>query len=386
MSRSLVRVGIAFAVLAVLAGAGWWFHARPPALAEGEDRLSQGDVAAARRVAEHRLKADPDESAAWVLLARCAEAEANWLSAADAYAKAAPTAEPAEQGDLSFRRALVALRGGDQATAEGLLTALLKERPDDEAVQTELQWLYFNQLRERDVERLLESLLKRNPTRHALLLHLLRSVQRRPMAPEAVSALERANTAVPGQTQVELALARCASRLGQPERANELSARVARREGRSLETALVQAEVLLDQGRAEDARAALQPPPEAGKAWRRDDRWWWFTAQAALQEKDWPQALAALETADRLRPGEVAYVNALATVLQALNRPEAVAVQERARELADASRALYILDSEGAVDRPTAESRTKIARHLRTLGKETQARGWERLVGLRSSP
>lgn len=288
-----------------------------------------------------------------------------------------------EDPNRQFKQAMAVLQTGHLEEAEQRFRELLRSQPDSEPVQTELQWLLFNQMREREVETLLEEALSRSPAELRLLYHLLSTQQRRPIAQEAIGMLERANELVPGQSSVQLALARCAWQMGDTARARNLLETVHKNGNQNLESALVFAEFLIEQDDLQGAENALEPPDESvGQVWRNDDRWWWLQSRLAALHRRWDQSLTCLEEAVRRRPGEVRYANAEGVTRQALNQTEAAeAARARSVALADAERELYIIVSRGDLEQLTPAICREISKHCAILHRTAQAKGWLTLAG-----
>ena len=350
-----------------------------PTLADGEAQFRQGRVAAARDTAQARVRWNPADGGAWNLLGRIEAQAGNHAAAILAFEQA--IAHLKRNGSARSAQAMCFLAAGRLAEAEVALVALHAEQPDDESVRTELQWLFFNQLRERELEQLLESDLVRQPGNFQLAYHLLYASQRRPVAQEALGFLERCNTQSPHQPAVELALGRCYWKLGDPQRARALLEPAWQRL-HSLESALVLAEFLMDQGDFTAAdKVLLIPTGNETDAGKEDDRWWWLRSERALQQNDLPTALTAITAAVRLRPGEVRYVNSQATILQAMQQQDqAQAARKRAEELAAVDRELYIMVSRGDLERPTPAICRTLARLCKVQGKTVQAKTWELLA------
>lgn len=369
-------IAAALCLLAVMSG----FFV--PALADGETQFRQGQFASARQVAELRIRWNSRDGGAWNLLGRIEEQSGNHAAAIVAFEQAIQHLK--RNGPARVAHALSLLAAGRLADAEVALTALNAEQPGDETIRTELQWLYFNQLRERELEHLLEAELARDPGNFQLAYHLLYASQRRPVAQEALGFLERCNSQTPGQASVELALGRCYWKLGNSSRARPLLESAWSRL-HTLESALVFAEFLMDQGEFAAADKVLDSPTGAdSKAGEADDRWWWLRSERALQQNDLPAALTAINEAIRLRPGDVRYVNSQATVLQALRQNDrAQAARQRAEELAAADRQLFIMVSRGDLERPTPAVCRSLAKLCQIQGKTLQATAWERLAGRR---
>lgn len=379
--RWLTRVGLGFAafvgigiiILVIVAGTS------PPSVAEGEFQLQKGQIDKARQVARERVARDPSDGAAWHLLGRCEESESHFSGAVEAYRQAIQHLSSNWKSRERYAFSLLAM--GRLEDAEHEFQKLHAEQPNNDFVRTELQWLLFNQLREREVEQLLEASLSREPGNFDLAYHLVYASQRRPIAQELVGLLRRANEEVPGQASVELALGRCYWQLGDPVRARVLL-QSAHRQLKNLECSLVLAEFLLEQGEGAEADAVLKAPATGeGDIWRQDDRWWWGQCQRAIEQKKLEDAFSAITQALRLRPGELRYVQVEATLLQALHRADdALAARERAKRLAQAERELFIIVSRDDLKHPTPEICKQVARLCLELGKPIQARAWENLA------
>lgn len=354
----------------------WWALVTPRIT--GDDvqmRLERGDVAGALAAAGRLVAARPGDGDAWLLLAACHEAGGDFDSAADAYAHAIPHAR--DRDAATSRRAMALLRAARLEEAEQVFRSIRSSRQDDEEALTELQWILFNQMRERELEELLESVLINDPGNFHALYHLLYSRQRPPNARECIGRLEEVDRLRPGQPAIEFALARCNWQLGDEQRARRLfdAARTAR--PRRLEWELVYAEFLFETGEFDEAASILAPPQDTEKQWLADDRWWWLQVRLLHRARDLSGALMHLETARRLRPGEAAYVELQAVLLEALGRrDDAAECRKDAIEFREADRALYIIVSRGDLQHPSPSLCREIAQACERLGQERQAEGW----------
>lgn len=350
----------------------------PPSLVDGVTAFHNGQIDRARKIAQQRISHDPREAAAWHLLGQCEESAGDRSAATQAYREAA-THSP-NHGKSRFKFAMSLLESGRLEEAEQEFLKLYQDQPADESVRTELQWLFFNQLRERELEQLLEDALKRQPNDFQAAFHLLYAAQRHPVAQEAKGLLERANQMVPGQATVELALGRCYWKLAQAALARPLI-EAANRKLNHLESHLVFAEFLLEQGEWDEADAQLKPPQQSEELWKLDDRWRWLQSRRRFEQQRLPEALEQIEQAIRLRPSEVRYVQFQATILQALKRAaDAAKAREQAARLIKAEQELYIIVSRGDLEHPTPAIMQQVARRCRESGRSVQAQAWEHLA------
>ncbi|MCA9114322.1 MAG: tetratricopeptide repeat protein [Planctomycetaceae bacterium] len=382
-SRSLWIV----ASLLAVGGAGLWLlgeTAEPISLAEVQQAMTAGDFQQAGVAVRRYLAQHPEDSEAWLLLARCHEQADAPLEAAAAYARVGK--DSAARKQAAERRAMVLLKSAHFDAGEAAMLEYLAEYPDSPAAVLELYWTYFVQLRERDCQQLLEQALASRPADFRYLYHLLQGSQKPPVAQEAVLNLERVEAAVPHQPAVELALGRCYWLLGRTELAERYLASALKGVPDEPSAVLAAAGFHLEQGHEERAAELLGKPVAAGEGsteaeLQQDDRWWWLQSQLALREDRLEEALSLLDEAMKRRPGQLQYVQSYGMILNRLGRQkEAAPWLERAGQLASSDRALYELVHSGAVEQPDAGTCQQVARHLAVLGRNRQAAGWRELA------
>ena len=378
-SRVVVLLGVGL----VVAGGCWWLWGGAASLEEARAAVGAGQTDRAIALLREYVAAEPDDSEGWLLLGRCLQRTGDTREAARAYGQV--TAESTSWREAGRQRAVLLLRAGDFQAGEVAMTAWLERFPDSPEAVMELYWVYFVQLRERDCERLLEGALERRPASFDYLRHLLYGAQKKPVAQESLENLERAAQAVPGQAVINLALGRCYWQLGDSRRAWPLLEAALRERPDDVETVVVAAEFLLEQGRDDEAAAVLLPQGEQAteliERYSDDDRWWWLRSRLRLQWFQFALALELIDQALERRPRELKYVQGQGSMRQATGQMEAARVSlELAAELAAADRALYELVHSGAIENPTLADCLAIAGHLETLGRTRQAEGWRKIV------
>lgn len=344
-------------------------------LRDVESAVLTGQVAEARRICEAITARDPANGPAWFRLGQLCEEAADFDAAVTAFDRAIEAG--ADRTMARKRLGFCLLQSGLYGRAETTFRELLQVTPDDEAIQTELQWLLFNQLRGRELETFLEQQLEREPASFRILQHLLLSSQRRPNPREAVRLLEAIQKAKPGQVDIELALGHCYWKLGRLAEADRFLHEAGRRRPDHAETTLLLAEFQLEQGRLTDAGRLLTGLKPSQSA---EDRWWWLTAQWQQRSRMATEALQSLRKAVELRPGEVRYHHTLATWLQAAGRnDEARHHHEQAHALSQADRDLYVIVSRDRIAPDQTEVCRAISECCRRLQRTAQAEGWRML-------
>lgn len=309
-------------------------------------------------MAQQIVNRDAANGAGWLWLGRSCEKLRDFDAAAEAYGRA--SAIPDSAGEAVSRRGFCLLNAGRLGDAEDAFNAALKRNPSDEAAQTELQWLLFNQLRERELEVFLESLLEREPNKFRILYHLLYSSQRRPNPREAVGRLEQVEQLNPGQPQVQLALGHCYWKLSDINKATRFLDAALQQRPADVETMLLVAEFKLEQDEVDSAQALIESLKPRLAA---DDRWWWLMAQLQHRQAKADNAIDSLKEAIRLRPNEIRYLQTIATWYQAKNlTTESKGFHREAQLLRKVNEELYVLVSRGDLDKPNSEV-------FRTLGR-----------------
>ncbi|WP_417386744.1 tetratricopeptide repeat protein [Gimesia sp.] len=271
------------------------------------------------------------------------------------------------------------------ADAERVLKAHLAAFPDSQEAVTQLQWIYFNQFRLRELEDLLERSLDTCPNQFLLLYHLLNTEHKNPIAQESIKLLNRINDKEPGQPSIMRALGYCHWKLGEIDQATAYLEAARQAEPKNMETLLVAFEFYLELGDLEAVQQLLTESESRSedfqKQLQQDDRWLWLLSRLEQQQGNTSAALESIQKASRLRPGEIKYLQEEAMLLQALGKKtEATEKFQRAKQLAASDRELYKFVSSGALESPDIELAQEISKHLEILGKQKQAAAWRNLV------
>lgn len=349
-------------------------------LATIEAAVRKGNLPAANRMIDAYVLEHPSERDGLLLQARLAEASHDPLRAVDALSRLIQHSP--EGAELQRRYGLALLASSQYEQAEAAFWEVLCLQPNDEAAQTELQWILFHQLRERELEAFLEACLAREPGQQRLLYHLLVSSQKRPNPHESMPVLEKIDQTCPDQRSVVLGLARCAWKLGEIEPARRLFERAIALGEPDLELALTLAEFELEQVNPDGVSAALAATPGITQdRWQAIDRYWWLQSQLSLQRGDLEAALAAVTDACRLYPRSLPYLHSRASLLRLLGHVEAAAaLQTEVDARRNADQRLYVVVQSGELDRPSAALLREIAGLCDIQKKTLQAQGWRILA------
>lgn len=267
--------------------------------------------------------------------------------------------------------------------AERVLLEILASHPESVRARDELRWMYFNQFRSRELERLLEDGLRVRPHDFSLAVDLLMS-EFRPQNPrEVLGYWERAASRQREQPRVLATLGYCYARVGENEQA-----------ARALQSAvdlcssdtLVRiraAEFLIDQGEWSSADLLVNWPT-AGKANLSNDEIYWDEVlwnQSLVKESqgEFDAALERIELALDRQPSELRYVQRRGKLLQLLGRSdEAADCFARANRLESYIGRLTDIVLSGDLENPTRELCGEIAEICRQRGKMIQAETWNR--------
>jgi tetratricopeptide (TPR) repeat protein len=348
-----------------------------------EAALQKGDLPAATSLVDHYVRETPEDVRGWMLKATIAERTGSLRDTAAAYSRASglrPT-------DLSLlhRCAKSLMKTAQFQSAEVVFRNALNVSSNDESAQTELQWMLFHQQRDRELEEFLEACLRKEPNSPRLLFHLVMTSQKPPNPLESLPVLEKIDADCPGQSSIELGIARCAWRMGDIPRARKLFDKVIKTAGISNELALTLAEFEFEQTNLKAAEDYLTSVSD-GSGSSVDDRWWWLTGQIAQHRRKYEDALHAYTTAAGLRPRELRYLHSRATLLQIVGRTqEATELQTQVEARRVAERQLYLIVNGGGLGDGSAVVCKDISRIQRILGKNLQAEGWALLGRIRSS-
>jgi tetratricopeptide (TPR) repeat protein len=214
----------------------------------------------------------------------------------------APAASSSLEPPVTFDMAMQQLGRYQVDDAEQTLCRVLERYPDSARSREELRWLYFNQFRQGELQRLLEEGLRFQPRNYALAVALLMS-EFRPQNPREV--LNNWVTAVekqPNQPHVQATLGYCYARVGDRDRAEaalQTALELAPRDPLVLLRAI---EFLVDQGAWESAQELLNEaqaqrppavPPALPTGTERAD-------QAATLTQESPET-----SSEPMRPGEL---------------------------------------------------------------------------------
>ncbi|MDZ4688840.1 MAG: hypothetical protein SH850_27510 [Planctomycetaceae bacterium] len=350
-------------------------------LASIQAAVAKGDLATAGTLVDRYLGEHPTDRDGLALQAKLAEANRDHRKAADSYGRLVELLP----GDIDVRHryGTALLQSAQFALAEAAYRQILKVQSTDERTQTELQWMLFHQLRERELEDFLESCLSREPANSRLLYHLLVSSQKPPNPHESLPVLERIDAACPHQRPILLGMARCAWKLGDVERARTLFDSVRALGDPDREFALALAEYELEQVHLDGVQAALDSARQVTREeWETDDRWWWLQSQLALQRRELDRALTQVSEAGRLSPRSLPYLHARVSLLRLLGRSdEAATLQTEVDARRAADRRLYLVVHSGELDRPSPALMREIADLCHLQHKPQQTEGWRRLAG-----
>ena len=289
--------------------------------------------------------------------------------------KTAPPEVPA-----TLPEALQWLKEGQLEAAEQVLEAYLSEHPASVTANDELRWLYFNEFRSRDVERVVRQSLQQHPGRHEFLMHALMTQFRPPLPQEGIGYLEKAQREHPNQQPVLTALGYGYWQLGRLDEARKsLNAALAVAPLDS-ETRLIAAEFLMEQNQPQEAGKLLKSATNSSPNLKADDRWWWLNSRLSEGENDFAHALRQIDQALKLRPFEIKYVHRRGMILQRLGRGEdAAAAFRRANDLEAKQMKLTEIVLSGELMEPTPALCEEIAALCKFRGQTLQADGWRLL-------
>lgn len=313
--------------------------------------------------------AQPQHPAALILIGRSFMAEERYMEAVEVLDQ---VKHPSAEFEVASATAAMAeLAQGAVESSEQRMVRHLEQFPEDHAVRGELRWLYFNQLRTRDVERLLEDQLRRFPDQWSAAEDLLSSEFRRQLPRDGMPYLQELDKKVPRQATVKMALATCYWQLGKTDEARLHFQAAFQSRPHEPWMKQVFALFLFEQGcSAEEVRPYLAQPP-------RDDLDWYQLCLLNDLEGDTPQAIKAIQQALQLRPKEAAYVTRMADLQQQAGRiEEANAARKLARDLGDVNSQLNEIVLSDQHLRPTPPICRRIASLNAARGRSIQAAVW----------
>ncbi|QDT28734.1 tetratricopeptide repeat protein [Gimesia panareensis] len=325
----------------------------------------------------------PENEQAAFLLGHCYYQKKNYADAARYFLKISADSELYQPALINAAKAC--LQSANMEQAEAALQRFLEVSPNSPQAITELQWLYFNQLRLREAQNLLRAKLLQAENPYPLLYHLLQMEFKPPIAQESIALLKRINQAEPGQASILLALGYCHWKLGQIEQARDLIEQSLTINPERLETILTAADFYLETGDEQKCETILQPqkayPVELEKLLQQDDRWHFLKCRLYFQQKELPRALEEMQLALKINPHEIQYLQQCGTIHQASGHyEEAQQMFQKVKILASSHQQLYQIVASGALENPTREDCQQIASYLETLGKPLQARLWKEIA------
>lgn len=277
------------------------------------------------------------------------------------------------------------LASGQLELAEVALKSHVERIPDSVEALDELRWLYFNQLRTREIERAFEAHLARFPDDVAAAGELLNCEFRKQLPREGIGYLREVDRQRPGQAPVQLALGYCLWKIGELDAAQTALQAALSLRPRHRETRYIVAEFLLESGEVEAASVMLAETPDlknneqAPAAELDDDQVWYLRSLIAERKGEVEAAYMAIERASRLRPGELRYVHREGLLLQRRGRNEEATVRlRRANELEGFQSELSEIVLRGRLSEPTPELCERLAELLHECGRDVQSHVWRR--------
>lgn len=384
LRRRIWFIAGSVAVFAALSGAlycgmrFWVLTEQSTILSRAERHLEQGDPDKARSELKWLTWAAPDHPAALVLAGRSYALEQNFVAAVDCFARIPADAPQRLEADM--RRVKAYLADARFEEAEDLLV----QRRHYRAAFEELRWLYFNQFRRREVERLLAERLIQYPDDPRILMDFLNTEFRQQIAEEGYATLKKINERQPDQASIILALGYCHWRLGNLEKAWEHLQRALELRPEHSETRITVGEFLLEGGQHDAVESLIGTPDElqgTTAILADDDRWWWLHSRLARADGDLQRAARFAEEALRRRPHELPYVHGYAGLLVESGRTaEAVKHMHKAREIEACKSRLDELVQSGELESPTRQLCLEVADLCERRGHLAQANGWRNLA------
>lgn len=317
------------------------------------------------------LWAKPDQPEALFLLGSALRAEGRFDEALLHFDRVPPSAKVHQEA--SSAAAMMCLADSRLDVAEARMVQHLQQYPDSPEIRDELRWLYFNQLRPRDVESFLEQELLRDPDEFSLAADLLSSEFRKQMPREGIAYLRAADERHPHQAAVKTALGYCLWQIGQEADARAMLQSALELQPDDVRIRQMVADFLLEQGgQPAQVRELLEPTPTTDQGWFLLSRW-------SEQQGDVTAAAEQMQAALRLRPGELMYVQRWGELLRRLRRnSEADQALKDANRLETVQTELSELVLSRQHEQPTVELCKRLAKLNHDRQREVQARTWER--------
>ena len=371
ISRTLLVLGL---VLVTAIGV-WSLSPARPTLRDVNRSMRKGDHQQAAAMLDEILADDSGNAEAWQLRAECHYSTGAMDAAADAW-KHCIELEPADI-KVRIKHATCLLSSARLTDAEAAYRGVLQLDRQNRPARTELQWILFNQMRERELESFLESYLTGDQPDLEALYHLAYSSHRPPNPREAVGKMEAIEKQQPGQPEIEFALARCYWQLGDIMKAESFFRRCIPGRKASLHYSLPFAQFLLEQGRPEESLQILNAKDADLEDWQTDDRWWWLTSQIQRGSGQLKDALYSVEQASARRPGDAGYRLQRAALLNALGQSAAATEQnEEAGRIRSARSECYLIVSRGDLNQLSFAVCERMSQLSRDQNLTLQARYW----------
>lgn len=317
------------------------------------------------------LWAEPNQPDALFLRGSALRAEGQIDEALLNFDRVPPAAKVHQEASASA--ALMCLADSRLEVAETRMVQHILQYPDSPEIREELRWLYFNQLRPRDVESFLEQELQRFPDEFSLAADLLSSEFRKQMPREGIAYLRAADERHPHQATVKTALGYCLWQIGQEADARAMLQSALELKPDDTRIRQMVAEFLLEQGgQLNQIGELLETTPTTDQGWYLLSRW-------SEQQGNVTAATEQMQAALRLRPGELMYVQRRGELLRRLGRN-----QEADQALKDANRLETIQTELSELvlshqhEQPTVELCKRLAKLNHDRRREVQAETWGR--------
>ncbi|QDT96542.1 tetratricopeptide repeat protein [Gimesia aquarii] len=350
-------------------------------LKQAEHLLIKGQPNQAIDKLKKLLKYDPENSKALFLLGQSYYNQKEYTKSLDKFLTIP------ERSDLYGAALLNVAKSSIQTAkieqAEDALEKYLIKFPNSSPARTELQWLYFNQFRLREVESLLQAGLLQAENPYPFLYHLLHLEFKPPIAQESIRLLKRINDAQTGQASVIMALGYCYWKLGKTEQAKVLINESLTIIPDRIESILVAADFYLELGELTKCEAILHQkyPQQIQSSLEQDDRWHWILSRLQFQKNNQTAALEEIQKSLKLNPYQIKYLQYCGTIKQALGQQkEAQQFFQQAKKLALSHRELDKIVSSGVLEQPTKADCLQVSQYCKDLGKVIQSREWKKIA------
>ena len=342
--------------------------------------LDIGDLESAQAELDRILAADPQHSAALLILGHLHRSKRDPAGAIRCYRLLPPESPDFRQASVALAQML--LETSDLAEAERQMQRHLELFPDERLIWDELRWLCFNQFRTRDVEELSSWWLKNHPDDTQALTHLLLGVFRPQVPQEGAPYLQQINQSVGQQLPVIRALAWAAWQSGRGDEARQLLEQAWQTGHHDARTRLLSAEILIEEQNyaAADRVLGEEPFEVAGAMFGGQvDQWHWLRSRLLLEQNLPAEALHHVERAIEHCHGDLKYVHSQAVLLKQLGRDqEASAAFDSARTMEQCNKRFAEIAFSGVWERPTPALRQQLADLYRQCGKQLVADLWQR--------